>query len=464
MNLFDLVATLKLNSSEFDAGIQSAIEQSKSLDETIADVDTAALDEEIAALDSEIKSLENDIDGLSGKSDLVKGAVGGLVDAGMELVQQGVEALAAFALESLDVAAESGTALGDQLKQAREDFSLTTDVVQDKLGQFLAPAATALTNFGESILGVTKEEKITQLFEQLDSYAFQNLQAAEQSLRGIFDTFEKVDMEGETKSLFDLTSALDSQIAYWEEYDRIVERLRDRGLSDSLLAQYADGSQATMDTLRTFDSASDQELKAISERYETLEAARSEAAAAISAAQLDVDASVDQITDTIARIGTEVDKGKSVDETMKITAGIIDTLEAQYPAIASWVDKINAKMGTIMSGISVGSSGISVNGFNGSGRAVGMDYVPYNEFPAYLHEGEAVLTKSEATAWRRGEGGSGWQRIESLMGEIRDSLAGFGHAQILMDGKAVGNLVTDQVSRNIADMAYRERYSRGGAW
>lgn len=38
--------------------------------------------------------------------------------------------------------------------------------------------------------------------------------------------------------------------------------------------------------------------------------------------------------------------------------------------------------------------------------ATGLDYVPCNEYPAMLHEGEAVLTKTEANAWRRGEGKS----------------------------------------------------------
>ena len=35
--------------------------------------------------------------------------------------------------------------------------------------------------------------------------------------------------------------------------------------------------------------------------------------------------------------------------------------------------------------------------------AVGLDYVPYDEFPALLHKGEAVLTASEAAAWRAGK-------------------------------------------------------------
>jgi len=35
-------------------------------------------------------------------------------------------------------------------------------------------------------------------------------------------------------------------------------------------------------------------------------------------------------------------------------------------------------------------------------KAVGMDYVPYNDYPVLLHEGEAVLTKLEAQQWRTG--------------------------------------------------------------
>ncbi len=37
-----------------------------------------------------------------------------------------------------------------------------------------------------------------------------------------------------------------------------------------------------------------------------------------------------------------------------------------------------------------------------SQRAVGISYVPYNNFPAYLHEGERVLTASEARAYKGG--------------------------------------------------------------
>lgn len=92
------------------------------------------------------------------------------------------------------------------------------------------------------------------------------------------------------------------------------------------------------------------------------------------------------------------------------------------------------------------------------GFATGLDYVPYNEFPAYLHEGEAVLTKAEASAWRAGGTGGAdtalLNDIRSLLQVIADK-----DTTIMMDGQAVGNLVTPTVSRNIAQGARARRYT-----
>ena len=41
-----------------------------------------------------------------------------------------------------------------------------------------------------------------------------------------------------------------------------------------------------------------------------------------------------------------------------------------------------------------------VEGSNIPGAKSGLDYVPYDEYLCYLHEGEAVLPKAEARLWR----------------------------------------------------------------
>lgn len=92
-------------------------------------------------------------------------------------------------------------------------------------------------------------------------------------------------------------------------------------------------------------------------------------------------------------------------------------------------------------------------------KRVGMDYVPHDNYLASLHEGEAVLTKAEATAWRRGESG-GSVDLSWLPGAIsasvREAVRGMA---VNMNGERVGNIVTDTVSQNLAQRAWEERYS-----
>ena len=51
-------------------------------------------------------------------------------------------------------------------------------------------------------------------------------------------------------------------------------------------------------------------------------------------------------------------------------------------------------------------SSIGASTGRGRGHAGGLDYVPYNGYPAVLHRGEAVLTSREADNWRKGGAGS----------------------------------------------------------
>lgn len=93
------------------------------------------------------------------------------------------------------------------------------------------------------------------------------------------------------------------------------------------------------------------------------------------------------------------------------------------------------------------------------GGRVGRDYIPHDDYLMRLHEGEAVLTKAEATAWRRGESGGsvdlGW--LPSAIGTaVSNSLR---NMSVEMDGERVGHLVADTVSRDIAQWTWEERYS-----
>ena len=79
---------------------------------------------------------------------------------------------------------------------------------------------------------------------------------------------------------------------------------------------------------------------------------------------------------------------------------------------------------------------IGVEGGTGSPQNSGLSYVPYNGFLAQLHQGEMVLTREQAAAYRRGMGGG-----KSVNVNI--------YTQQLSEGDI--NMVVDIVNRKLGD-------------
>lgn len=93
-----------------------------------------------------------------------------------------------------------------------------------------------------------------------------------------------------------------------------------------------------------------------------------------------------------------------------------------------------------------------------SGYATGLGNVPFDNFPARLHEGEAVLTKSQAREWRSGGRGAAidYSAIGSAVAQaVASALSG---VSVNMSGEKVGNIVTDRVSKNIQQATWEARY------
>lgn len=80
-----------------------------------------------------------------------------------------------------------------------------------------------------------------------------------------------------------------------------------------------------------------------------------------------------------------------------IIDNVLQGMKNAWNNVVSWFKNAFANL---TSGLS-----INVNGTVTQNAAyTGLEYVPYDNYPIIAHKGEAVLTKSEAEAWRKGEG------------------------------------------------------------
>ena len=93
------------------------------------------------------------------------------------------------------------------------------------------------------------------------------------------------------------------------------------------------------------------------------------------------------------------------------------------------------------------------------GFARGLPYVPYDNYIARLHRGEQVLTAREASEYRTGgTGGSTSGLYNAIVAAVREGVSNIG---VNMDGKKVGVLVADSVSRAQAQKTANDLRARG---
>lgn len=140
---------------------------------------------------------------------------------------------------------------------------------------------------------------------------------------------------------------------------------------------------------------------------------------------------------------------------------------ARAAALASRVSSLNSKLGSAssaaaglpgaISGLisSVRAAGAKVQAPTATKYAVGLDYVPYDNYPAILHKGEMVLTAAQASAFRFGGAGSSGGGIDA--GALASAMAGL---SVEMDGRVVGRLVERSVSAQQAVRLNRTQYGR----
>ena len=184
----------------------------------------------------------------------------------------------------------------------------------------------------------------------------------------------------------------------------------------------------------------------------------------------DASGEVDNFTDAMDSAGDSVDFSSKARSAMSKTSSAVSTgLSKVVSQARSAINTYNSLVSSMKSG-SVTFTVTTSTGGGGSGistpqeRAVGLDYVPYNDYPALLHEGEAVLTKLEAKSWRAGSSGDGisGEAIGAMANVIASAVASRPIA-FSVSGRSLATSTRDDASRVAASRAAQVQsgYGRG---
>lgn len=324
----------------------------------------------------------------------------------------------------------------DQLKWTEEKIKSSSEATKD---------ATSTTEDNTSALE-DSAEAAKALAEEHESIKNRVGEAADR----VADFGDKLD-GAKKKSIDFYIKGEESQAKFWENYRTNLEKAREMGVGEGLMAELAEPTEKNAQTLDSIVSGSLEKIQQLNDAY----AARQEARAlyveemareAADAAQLieqlanDTtisEAAASNVTEAKKAMLDKVKSSKFVEVAKTIieeTVGELEdssVLQRWYEAGAAFAERCASGLAahewiiveeakrlaaaanaaffsniqpTLYGpeGPGAGSSYISTpkGPVKRKPFKTGLDYVPYDEFPANLHEGEAVLTKVEAMTWR----------------------------------------------------------------
>lgn len=280
----------------------------------------------------------------------------------------------------------------ERVKATMEERAAATEEAADASGE-LAAADANVAYTAEDV--ATATQPIIDQMEALAEAYTSAYDAAYKSMSGQFNLFESAP-EVVAASIEDMSSALDSQIAYINTYKENLKLLKNAGLDDGLLAALSDGSaesagyiQALVDDLDNGGTAIDE----ISDKFKTVEKAKGEFA------------------DTVAEMQTDFsEKMTALEKQLNTTVENMNQSEAAAAAgattVQAFADAASSKTGIVESAFAKVAAAAMRKlklDLNFPGFAGGTDSAPegfamvgeHGPELVYLNGGERILNAQE---------------------------------------------------------------------
>ena len=255
-----------------------------------------------------------------------------------------------------------------------------------------------------------------------------------QNIDGWFSPFHKVAKQAKV-SLKDMTDGMQSQIDYFTTYNQNIQTLTEAGLgsfANQLQSMDADGAAYAQAIVDAMDKAGGATSEGGQQIVQNLTGLQSQLVESKDGLKTSMTEGITDIGNELTRLAEQFNSEVGEwDKSGDAQAAAAATMSAFRDALAEGGDTavqamsdlgskltsaLQTAIGTITMTVNVvasggsGSGGGVDRGGSGSNSSMvafgykdGLDYVPYDEYPARLHKGEAVLTAAEARAWRAGK-------------------------------------------------------------
>ena len=300
----------------------------------------------------------------------------------------------------------------------------------------------------------TPAEKARSEMEDLTKQ-IEQMNAAGQDTSGLEKTYSETGKG--IPSLQKMNAALRDQLAYLTEYQENLAKARAVGVSEDILAFLSDGSAESFDYLAAIASGQygQGDIDELNRNWAAVQSAKEGFTDELTDTRLKADDEFQTLLDNASAAIEQMDLADGAKSAMEATVqGIADGIAEKIPSVKAQINSLFAVLSSLNSaGFGYSTSGGFTYGSGGGGlilhpHADGLDFVPFDNYLARLHEGESILTAEEAKVWRdfKQGGASSRNSIDygALSGAIWDNAPQMGGGNVYLDGQTVGRVISTQ--------------------
>lgn len=343
----------------------------------------------------------------------------------------------------------------DELQRRVENGEVNIDVLKGQIEDL----GTTLERMAE-IVKETSDESVKDVDNMI--HGFEKITTPAEKAHDALESLSKYNEDGtlnqrwvETDesipSMQKMIAGLDDQLEYMQTYTQMLANAEMMGVDAGLLASLSDGSVESYDALKAI-MEDPQLIGELNNAWKAVQAEKGTMASTMTDTKLAADEEFKGLVKSATMMIEDLDFADGAETAMYDTVeGIVAGIAASLPDLKQAVADVIAQLELLDSFGTVGFYGGRMGfGYPGGlletdgSHAMGLDYVPFDNYLAQLHEGESILTAEEARVWRDFRYGaaaaSNTIDYDALGSTMRENAGG----NVYLDGRIVGNVISNR--------------------